>query len=208
MEVIRKLCEINLYFLQVEFCHIHLQDCNSFEIWGFHILNPVTYFTADSAQSSLKMKLNLHDEFLYLKSLKYPSLGFFIISVLASLMTSRLWKKVCKVNNSHPNGPRKFACQNQTKWVLITSFNVKVIIDLLFGNIEVVTWSYAKKKAWTLVQQLDSPSCHSYTSQGMLCHAVSCPKIDYWTGTPTQFPWFGSKRLVAVPKSEVCLKEM
>jgi len=37
------------------------------------------------------------------------------------------------------------------------------------------------------------------------CQAVSGPKIDYWNGTPTLFPWFGSEWLVAVSKNKVCL---
>jgi hypothetical protein len=38
------------------------------------------------------------------------------------------------------------------------------------------------------------------------CQAVSGPKIDYWNGTPTLFPWFGSKFLLAASKNNLCLK--
>jgi len=39
------------------------------------------------------------------------------------------------------------------------------------------------------------------------CQAVSDPKIDYRSGTPTLFPRFGSEWLLAVSESKVCLKK-
>jgi len=38
-----------------------------------------------------------------------------------------------------------------------------------------------------------------------LCQAVSGTKLNYWTGTSTLFPWFGSEWLLAVSKN-VCIK--
>jgi len=46
------------------------------------------------------------------------------------------------------------------------------------------------------------------SSQGALCWALSGPKIAYWKGTTTLFPWFSPKWLLAVSWSKVCLKGM
>jgi hypothetical protein len=51
-----------------------------------------------------------------------------------------------------------------------------------------------------LAQRLYSPPSQCSSSQGALCQAFSGPKIDYWNGTPTIFPWFGPKWLL--PLSE------
>jgi len=65
-----------------------------------------------------------------------------------------------------------------------------------------------REKAWTLAKQLDSPSLQcSRSSQEALYQAVSGPEIDYWSGTPTLFPWFGSKWFLAVSRNKVYLKE-
>jgi hypothetical protein len=38
-------------------------------------------------------------------------------------------------------------------------------------------------------------------------HSVNL-EINYWNGTPTLFPWFGFKWLLAVSVNKVCLKGM
>jgi len=39
-----------------------------------------------------------------------------------------------------------------------------------------------------------------------LCQAVSGPKIDYWIGTPTLFPWFSFEWPLPVSKNKACHK--
>jgi len=48
------------------------------------------------------------------------------------------------------------------------------------------------KKACTLAQKLDSPPWQCSSTQGAVCQAVSGSKINYWSGSATPFPWFGS----------------
>jgi hypothetical protein len=63
----------------------------------------------------------------------------------------------------------------------------------------------ALKKPRTFAHPLDSPSWQCSSSQSALCQEVSGTEIDYWNGTPTLFPRFGSKWLL-FPKREVYLK--
>jgi hypothetical protein len=63
----------------------------------------------------------------------------------------------------------------------------------LYGNIEADTWRCAQKKSWTLAQWLNFPPWQCSSSQGALCQAVLGPKLDYWNGIPTLFPWFCSE---------------
>jgi hypothetical protein len=57
------------------------------------------------------------------------------------------------------------------------------------------------KMPWTLTQQLNSPSWQFSSSQGTPCQALSDQKIEYWSGTHTLLPWFGSEWLVAVSEN-------
>jgi len=76
--------------------------------------------------------------------------------------------------------------------------------SLLYGNTEAVTRNYAWRNAWTFSQRLDSPPWQWPSSQGAFCQEVSGPKIDDWNGTPTIFPWFRSKWLLAVSGNKMC----
>jgi hypothetical protein len=51
----------------------------------------------------------------------------------------------------------------------------------------------------------DSPPWQNSNSQGPFCQAVYGPKIDYWNGTPTILPWFGTEWLL-FPKIKSALK--
>jgi len=127
--------------------------------------------------------------------------------------------KVCNGNSWHPHNPRKLTCWNHT-WRQCSSLSLRSRVLYTFESFheaiqstKLVIWKYWScyvklciDKAWTLAQQLDSPPWQCSSSQGTLCQAVSGPKIDYWNGTPTLFPWFGSKWLLAVSKNKVCLK--
>jgi hypothetical protein len=108
--------------------------------------------------------------------------------------------------------------KSQMKTVLITFFDIKGIIHfelIIQGQTatEHILWEYwsGYMKLWVRKGLKFVPGIGFSTMTVLQLTrrslSSSCgPKVDYWNGTLTLFPWFGSECLLAVPKIKFCLK--
>jgi hypothetical protein len=129
------------------------------------------------------------------------------------LFEKKLWKSQVSLNGI--NSSKWFArtwsvmkkwsskiSQNQVRNLVHSDrrLNIRALDVLLNSDKETV------KTSGTLAQWIDYPPWQCTSSQDALCQVVSGPEINYWNGTPTLFPWFGSEWLLAFSENKVGLQ--